>query len=307
MTAPTPSLSATTPGRMARLDAPRRLTQLAAAFVIAIVALLLTFITWRGMQLFLQTDTPVWQILTPTWQPDPAAEAPVNFGLLPFIVGTLQIFVGAALVAAPLSVGLALFMAEVAPAWARRITQPALEVFVGIPSVVYGFLGASVLVPLLRSSGLGFTFGRSMFAGQLVVALMILPTITSLAYDAFKTVPLEMRSASLALGTTRWQAIRHVVLPAARAGILTAIVMGMMRAAGEALAVQMVIGNRTSITWLPTQPMITLTSGITMDMGNTTPSEPWNMALWTMGLILLVLSLAFVVLVRRLAARRPDA
>lgn len=308
MTAPTAPLASTGPGRLARFDLPRRLTQLAAAFVIAIVALLLAFIAWRGVQLFLTTGTPPLQILTPAWQPDPAAEAAVNYGLLPFIVGTIQIFTGAALIAAPLSVGLALFMAEIAPDWARRITQPAMEVFVGIPSVVYGFLGLSILVPALRSDFPGlFTFGFSMLAGQLVVALMILPTITSLAYDAFKTVPLEMRSASLALGTTRWQAIRHVVLPAAKAGILTAVVMGMMRAAGEALAVQMVIGNRASIAWSPTQPMITLTSGITMDMGNTTPSEPWNMALWTMGLVLLVLSLSFVVLVRRLSAWRGDA
>lgn len=308
MTAPAKTLADVKPGRRARLDVPQRVTQLAAALVIAIVVLILTFITWRGIQLFLQTSTPVWQILTPIWQPDPQAEQPVNFGLLPFIVGTLEIFVGAALIAAPLSVGLALFMAEIAPDWARRVTQPAMEVFVGIPSVVYGFLGLSILVPFLRESFNGvFRFGFSMFAGLLVVALMILPTITGLAYDALKTVPDEMRSASLALGTTRWQSIRHVVLPAASSGIVTAIVMGMMRAAGEALAVQMVIGNRSVITWNPTEPMITLTAGITMDMGNTTPSEPWNMALWTMGLVLLLMSLGFVMAVRRLSARRRTA
>lgn len=306
MTAPAKPLATVKPGLQARLDLPRRITQLSAGLVIALVALILTFISWRGIQLFIQTPTPIWQVFTVPWQPDPTSSNPVNFGLLPFIVGTLEIFVGAAIISAPLSVGLALFMAEVAPDWARRITQPAMEMFVGIPSVVYGFLGLTVLVPFLKEV-LHFKFGQSMFAGQVVVALMILPTITSLAYDAFKTVPAEMRSASLALGTTRWQAIRHVVLPAAGAGVVTAIVMGMMRAAGEALAVALVIGGRPYITFSPTEPMSTLTLGITADMGNTTPSEPWNMALWTMAVVLLLMSLGFVTLVRRLSGGRQVA
>jgi phosphate transport system permease protein len=304
LTAPT-TLSVVKPGLRARLDPARRITQAAAGVVIAIVILILAFVVWRGIQLFIDAGVAVPEIFSPTWQPDPDS-GPTTFGLLPFIVGTLEIFVGAAVIAAPLSVGLGLFMAEVAPDWARRITQPAMEVFVGIPSVVWGFLGASLLVPVLRTN-LHFTFGYSMLAGQMVVGLMILPTITSLSYDAFLTVPREMRSASLALGTTRWQAIRHVVVPAAASGVVTAIVMGMMRAAGEALAVQMVIGNRASITFNPTSLMQTLTSAITMDMGNTTPSQPWNMALWTMGLVLLLMSLTFVLVVRRLSARRSLA
>jgi phosphate transport system permease protein len=306
VTAPVQPLAIAKPGLRARLDVPHRITQVAAGLTIAIVALIRLFITWRGIQLFLQTGTPVWQIVTQPWQPDPTSSRPLNFGLLPFTVGTLEIFLGAAILSAPLSVGLALFMAEIAPDWARRITQPAMEMFVGIPSVVYGFLGATVLVGALKGTG-QFTFGYSMLAGQIVVGLMILPTITSLAYDAFLTVPREMRSASLALGTTRWQAIRHVVLPAALSGVVTAVVMGMMRAAGEALAVAMVIGGRAFITVDPRQPMTTLTVGVTADMGNTTPREPWNMALWTMGLVLLAMSLGFVTLVRRLSQRRQMA
>jgi phosphate transport system permease protein len=116
-----------------------------------------------------------------------------------------------------------------------------------------------------------------------------------------------MRSASLAMGTTRWQTIRHVLLPAARAGIATAVVLGMMRAAGEALAVQMVIGNRALIPTSLTQPVTTLTSQITLDMGNTVAGEPWNEALWTMGLILLVISLVFVWTVRLISRRGSRA
>jgi phosphate transport system permease protein len=285
-----------------RLDPAKRITLLAAGAVIAIVGILLAFIAWNGVQIFL-AGYPLSLIVDPTW--NPSSDTNPTFGLLPFIAGTVGVMVVAAIISTPLSVGLALFMAEVAPRWARSITQPAMEVFVGIPSVVWGLLGLTVLVPFLRQNfrGIGFTFGFSWLAGSLVLSLMILPTITSIAYDALTVVPQELRTGSLALGTTRWQAIRHVVLPTAATGIATGVVLGMMRAAGEALAVQMVIGNRPIIPTGLTDPMTTLTSQITLDMGNTVSGEPWNQALWTMGFILLLISFTFVMLVRRLSRR----
>jgi phosphate transport system permease protein len=302
------SLTRNEPGLRARLDLPRAVTFAGAALVILVVALLLGFIAWNGIQLFTASGVPLPQVLSPTWQPDPTSGA-TSFGLLPFILGTLGVMAVAAVIAAPLSVGLALFMAEIAPNWARRITQPAMEVFVGIPSVVYGWLGLTVLVPFLKDQfhALGFVTGHSWFAGSLVLSLMILPTITSVSYDAFRVVPAELRTASLALGTTRWQTIRHVLIPAALAGVATAIVLGMMRAAGEALAVQMVIGNRPFVPTSLTGYVTTLTSQITMDMGNTVAGEPWNQALWTMGLVLLIISFTFVLIVRRLSGRKADA
>jgi phosphate transport system permease protein len=308
LTSPTSAFSAVEQSLGSRYDLPRRITFLAAGVVIASVMLLLAFIAWNGIQLFTVSGVPVGQIFSTIWQPDPGSGETI-FGLLPFIAGTIGVMLVAAVIATPLSVGLALFMAEIAPSWARRITQPAMEVFVGIPSVVYGWLGLTILVPFLRTNGhgLGFTLGFSWFAGSLVLALMILPTITSISYDTILTVPAEMRSASLALGTTRWQAIRHVVIPAATTGIITAVVMGMMRAAGEALAVQMVIGNRPVMPTGLTDPLTTLTSQITLDMGNTVAGEPWNQALWTMGLVLLLISLTFVLVVRRLGRGRAPA
>jgi phosphate transport system permease protein len=308
-----PSIALPTPLRRSltireRLDLSRRVTLAAATTVVVLVALLLAFIAWNGVQLFTASGVPVTQILSATWQPDPTSPS-TTYGLLPFIAGTLAVMALGAAIATPLSVALAVFMAEVAPRWARSITQPAMEVFVGIPSVVYGWLGLTVLVPFLRTNGqgLGFSVGFSLFAGGLVLSLMILPTITSVALDALTTVPTELRGASLALGTTRWQTIRHVLLPAAGGGIVTGVVLGMMRAAGEALAVQMVIGNRPVIPTSLTAPMTTLTSQITLDMGNTVAGEPWNQALWTMGLILLLISLGFVILVRRLGRPRRAA
>lgn len=308
------------PGLSERVDLPRRVVFAAASSMIAIVVLLLAFIAWQGIQLFVKDGVPVGQILSPTWQPN-SGNGPTNFGLLPFIAGTVYVTIVALLISTPLSVGLALFLSEVAPQWARAVVQPALEIFVGIPSVIWGWLGITILVPFLSSTfhseiGLslpivgnlftvpGFLTGFSWMAGSLVLSVMILPTITSVSYDAFRAVPQELRTGSLALGTTRWQTIRHLLIPSALSGVLTAVVLGMTRAAGEALAVQMVIGNSPTMPAAITQPVTTLTSQITLDMGNTVFGEPWQDALWTMSLVLLIISLTSVVLVRVINRRR---
>jgi phosphate transport system permease protein len=307
------------PGLLARIDLPRRIVFLAAASMVAIVALLLAFIAWQGIQLFVKDGVSVGTIVSPTW--NPLADKGPQFGLLPFILGTIYVTAVALLISAPLSIGLALFLSEVAPNWAKAIVQPALEIFVGIPSVVWGWLGITVLVPFLADtfhgpvvvslpivgqvfSMPGFLTGFSWLAGSLVLSVMVLPTITSVSYDAFRAVPQELRTGSLALGTTRWQTIRHLLIPAALSGVLTAVVLGMTRAAGEALAVQMVIGNSPTLPASITQPVTTLTSQITLDMGNTVFGEPWQDALWTMSLVLLLISITSVVLVRVINKRR---
>ena len=282
-----------------RLDVPRRVVFLAALSMVAIVFILLGFIAWQGIQLFVQNGQPIGSVLSTNWSPE---DNPISYGILPFVAGTVGVTGIALLISTPLSVGLALFLSEVAPAWARTLVQPALEIFVGIPSVVWGWLGITILVPFLshQLGFLGFTVGFSWFAGSLVLSIMILPTITTITFDAFRAVPQELRTGSLALGTTRWQMIRHILLPAARAGTLTAVVLGLTRAAGEALAVQMVIGNRPTMPTSLTQPMTTLTSQITLDMGNTVFGAPDNNVLWTMGLVLLLISMISVLLIRLL-------
>jgi phosphate transport system permease protein len=307
------------PGLRERIDIPQRIVFAAAASMIFIVALLLAFIAWQGIQLFVKDGVSVGEIFSSRW--DPLADGGPQFGLLPFITGTIFVTAGALLISTPLSVGLALFLSEVAPNWAKAIVQPALEIFVGIPSVVWGWLGITVLVPFLADtfngqiaislpivgqvfSMPGFLTGFSWLAGSLVLSVMVLPTITSVSYDAFQAVPQELRTGSLALGTTRWQTIRHILIPSALGGVLTAVVLGMTRAAGEALAVQMVIGNSPTLPGAITQPVTTLTSQITLDMGNTVFGEPWQDALWTMSLILLVISITSVVLVRVINKRR---
>ena len=308
----------TAPGIMEKVDLPHRTVFIAAASMIALVVLLLGFIAWYGVQLFVRDHVPIGQIFSQTWQPD-AMNGPTVFGLLPFMLGTVFVTALAVLISTPLSVGLALFLSEVAPNWAKAIVQPALEIFVGIPSVVWGWLGLTVLVPFLSHNFKhpiiislpvvgqvlkipGFLSGFSWLAGSLVLSIMILPTITSVSYDAFRAISQELRTGSLALGTTRWQTMRHILIPAALPGVMTGVVLGMTRAAGEALAVQMVIGNSYAMPAAISQPVTTLTSAITLDMGDATGE--WRDALWTMSLVLLVISVASVVLVRLINRRR---
>ena len=280
-----------------RIDLPRRIVFVAAISMVAIVAALLGFIAWQGIQLFVQNGLPISSVINTTWSPE---DAPISYGILPFVAGTVGVTALAVLIAAPLSIGLALFLSEVAPRWARAVVQPSLEIFVGIPSVVWGWLGLTILVPFLRENfaPLGFTVGFSWLAGSLVLSLMILPTVTTITFDAYRAIPQDLRTSSLALGTTRWQTIRHILIPAAKAGTLTAIVLGLTRAAGEALAVQMVIGNRPTMPTSVTQPVTTLTSQITLDMGNTVFGAPDNNVLWTMGLVLLAISMIAVLTIR---------
>lgn len=192
-------------------------------------------------------------------------------------------------------------MSEISPKLGKKLLQPAVEIFVGIPSVVYGWVGLSILVPFIRKDigGLGF----SLLAGALVLAIMIFPTITSISVDTFRSLPQDFKEASYALGATRWQTIRRVLLPVAVPGILTGIVLGLARAFGEALAVQMVIGNSLRLPGSLLDSTINLTSIITLDMGNTAMNTPWNNALWSMALLLLIISFLFIIVIHKIGAK----
>lgn len=271
---------------------------LCAGLVIMITLSIVSFIGIKGLSTFINTGiSPVDVLFSSDWIPDrPDAEGGPALGILPFFVGSIVVSLLAVSLSAPLSIMAAFFINEIAPAWGKKMLQPAIELLAGIPSVVYGWLGLSILVPLIRNAfgGLGF----SLLAGALVLAVMIMPTIVSVSVDTIRALPGSYKEAAFALGSTRWQAIRTVLLPAALPGILTGIVLGLSRAFGEALAVQMVIGNVREIPNSLFKPATTLTSGITMDMGYTVMGSLWNNALWTMALLLLLMSFVFIILIR---------
>ena len=196
------------------------------------------------------------------------------------------------MVATPFALAIALFTTELA----RGLIQSMVELLVGIPSVVYGFIGLAVLVPVIRNL-FGGT-GSGILTATLVLFVMILPTITSLTIESLRSVPRDYRSASFALGATMWQTMHRVILRAALPGILTAVIFGMARAFGEALAVQMVIGNAAVMPTSLISPSATLTSILTAGIGNTVMGTLPNDALWSLALVLLLMSLIFNLLVR---------
>ncbi|WP_396193898.1 phosphate ABC transporter permease subunit PstC [Fictibacillus barbaricus] len=275
-----------------------------ALIIISATIAITIFLGSKGLQSFIQNGVNVIDFLTSTnWNPTGSAESGgPTYGAVPFILGSFAVTFLAALIAAPLGIGSAIFMTEIAPSWGRRILQPVIELLVGIPSVVYGFIGLSVLVPFIRNhfGGNGF----SLLAGMIVLSIMILPTVTSIATDAMSSLPKGLRESSYAIGATRWQTIWRVLIPAASPTLLTAIVLGMARAFGEALAVQMVIGNVRGIPNSLFDPAATLTTIITLNMGHTTFGSVDNNVLWSLALILLAMSFVFIIIIRYLSSRR---
>jgi phosphate transport system permease protein len=165
------------------------------------------------------------------------------YGILGMIVGSILVTIGAITLGVPISVGAAVFLAEVAPDAVREVVRPAVELLAGIPSVVYGLFGMVVIVPMISEIPAPRNSGFGLLSASIVLAVMILPTVTNIAEDAIRAVPREYKEGSLALGSTHWQTIVHVTLPAARSGIVAAIILGIGRALGETMAMIMVIGN----------------------------------------------------------------
>lgn len=270
-----------------------------AVLVSLIILCIIWFVGVQGLSTFRQVS--VIEFFTSSkWNPDIG-----QFGALTFIAGSIGTTLIAILLGGPLGLAGAVFLAEIAPSGVRSLMRPATDLFAGIPSVVYGYVGLTVIVGFIRRSTHSAT-GYGVLAAGIVLAIMILPTVISLSEDALRTLPGTYKEASLALGATRWQTIRRVLVPAASPGILTAIILAMARAIGETMAVQMVIGNSPRFPGSLITPTSTLTSDIVMEMGNTPFGSTWNNGLFMMSFILLIIALILIILVRT-AVRRGAA
>jgi phosphate transport system permease protein len=252
---------------------------------IGFVLLIFLFLLREGMPIFFQV--PSGNLFGPRWYPTFGI-----FGTLPLILGSILVTLLAIVIALPLGVATAVFVREVAPAWAREILKPMIEVLAGIPSVVLGFFGMTFVAPLVRDV-LHAPTGLTAFTGSFILAYMALPTIISVADDALDSVPKSYRDAGLAMGATRWQTIWRVIVPAGRSGILTAVMLGMGRAIGETMAVMMVTGNAAvmpdSLLAL-FRPVRTMTATVAAEMGEVARGSTHYHALFGIGIILFVLT-----------------
>jgi len=215
------------------------------------------------------------------------------FGLLPLIGGSLIITLGSILIAVPFGIGTAVYLSEIAPRWVRDLMKPFIEILGGLPSVVLGFLGMLILSPFLRKL-LELPTGLTALAGSILLGGIAIPTVVSVAEDALDAVPKSFRDASLAIGATEWQTIWRVTLPAARSGVLTAIMLGVGRAIGETMTVMMVTGNAPI---LPKgindlfSPVRTMTATIAAEMGEVASGSVHYHVLFLIGIVLFLISL----------------
>lgn len=215
------------------------------------------------------------------------------YGILPLIGGSLVVTFGAALFAVPLGIATAVYIAEIAPRWAREILKPLVEILGGLPSVMLGFIGILIIVPFVREA-FKIPTGLTAFTGALLLGGMAVPTIVSVAEDALDAVPNTYRDASLAMGATHWQTIWRVTLPTARSGVLTGVMLGIGRAIGETMTVMMVTGNApvfpTSLRAL-FMPARTMTATIAAEMGEVANGSVHYHVLFFIGIVLFMISL----------------
>lgn len=273
--------------------ASKSMVLICAAISFLVLLLIVAFIAKEGMPAFREGGLGQF-LFGGEWRPGDG-----QFGILTMIVGSICVTIGALLLAVPLAIACAIFLAEVAPHRLREICRPMVELLVGIPSVVYGLVGMAALVPLIRE--LGGT-GFSLLAAIIVLTAMVLPTIICISEDSIRSVPIQYKEAALALGATRWQTIWHVLLPAARSGIVAATVLGMGRAIGETMAMIMVIGNSPIFPSSLLDSARTLTGNIAVEIAYATGIH--ENALFATGVVLFV----FIIVLSSIAfiARRKE-
>ncbi|MHB8054087.1 MAG: phosphate ABC transporter permease subunit PstC [Candidatus Aminicenantales bacterium] len=216
---------------------------------------------------------------------------PAKLGILPLILGSLLVTAGAIIIAVPLGIAAAFYIAEIAPKRLRTILKSFVEVLSAIPSVVLGFVGITVLVPFLKNV-FHLPTGLTAFSGSLMLAFMALPTIITISEDAINAVPREYKDGALALGATHWQTLYRVVIHGALPGIIAAAMLGIGRVFGETMAVMMVTGNAAVIPHSLFEPVRTLTATIAAEMGEAAKGSSHFFALFAIGIVLFVISFA---------------
>jgi phosphate transport system permease protein len=264
-----------------------RLIKASGYSAILFVALIFFFLVREGAPTFVETQLS--SLFSIRWYP-----IEEYYGILPLISGSLMVTLGATLVAVPFGLGTAIYISEIAPRWMREILKPLVELLGGLPSVVLGFLGILVLSPFLRVF-LDLPTGLTAFTGSLLLGGIAVPTVVSVAEDALDAVPRAYREGAWALGATRWQTIWRVTFPAARSGVLTAVMLGIGRAIGETMTVMMVTGNAPVLAETLGSlfsPVRTMTATIAAEMGEVASGSTHYHVLFFIGMVLFLISLA---------------
>jgi phosphate transport system permease protein len=236
----------------------------------------------------------------------PTATPVAQLGVKPLILGTLWVSFGAILIALPLALAAAIYLSEIAKPKIRNILKPLIELLAGIPSVVYGFFGLVVIVPMIQQL-FDLPVGETGLSGSIVLGIMALPTIITISEDAMRNTPRAMKEASLALGATRWQTIYKVIIPYSASGITAGAILGIGRAIGETMAVLMVTGNASVIPHTLLEPVRTIPATIAAELGEASNGGVHYQALFTLGCILFLITLVINLLVEFVTNRKKQA
>ena len=259
-----------------------------SALTVVILFLICLFLFRDSLLLFESTSLP--DFLTGKfWYP---TSVNAQFGLLPLFLGSLLVTAGAILFAVPIGIASAIYIAEIAPPKLAEILKPFIEILAGIPSVVFGFFGLVVLVPLMQNT-FNLPTGQTALTGSIMLGIMALPTIITISEDAISSVPGTIKQGSLALGATRWQTIYKVIVPAALSGISAAVMLGIGRAIGETMTLMMVTGNTAVIPAFPggiLDPVRTMTATIALEMGEVPQGSDHFHALFAVGSVLFIIT-----------------
>jgi len=243
--------------------------------------------------------TPAQFFIGKQWYP--TSQPSALFGVMPLLLGTLWVSLGAILIALPFGLAVAIYLAELANERLRKTLKPIIELLAGIPSVVYGFFGLVVIVPLIQKA-FSLPVGETGLAGSIILAIMALPTIITVAEDALRSTPRAMKESSLALGATHWQTIRKVVIPYSISGITAAAVLGIGRAIGETMAVLMVTGNAAVMPTTLLEPIRTIPATIAAELGEAPAGGTHYEALFLLGCILFLLTLIISITVEMISS-----
>ncbi len=235
----------------------------------------------------------------------PTAQPAPQFGVIPIVMGTLWVSLGAILIALPFGIAVAIYSAELASKKVHKILKPVIELLAGIPSVVYGFFGLIVIVPLIQNV-FNLDVGETGLAGSIVLAIMALPTIITIAEDALRSTPRAMKEASLALGANKWQTILKVTIPYSISGITAGVVLGIGRAIGETMAVLMVTGNAAVIPNTLLEPVRTIPATIAAELGEAPKGGAHYEALFVLGCILFIITLIINLVVEYISSKNKN-
>lgn len=257
-----------------------------AGFIsIIFVALIFIFLLKEGLVLF-KHYSPIDFFFGMKWLP---ISEPPRLGIVTLILGSLAVTLGAVIMAVPLGICAAIYIAEIAPGWLKDILKGTVEFLAAIPSIVLGFIGLVTLVPLVKNI-FNIQTGLTAFSGSIMLAFMAMPTIVSMMEDALRAVPRSYREGALALGATRWQTIYRVLLPAASSGILAAVMLGIGRVIGETMAVMMITGNSARIPKTLLEPVRTMTATIAAEMGEAVHGSEHYSSLFAIGIVLFIIT-----------------